>query len=132
VGCGILLGVMSAVVLVGQAEPGEIKPIAKEYLLAKVPNFFVWDYQFEPEPGKRIWIRVDEKTFVERFPSGKENRFAILGRANREEVEGIIVQLAGSPLQAFVPIKGGDPMRFYERASEDDPWQFMGAMQKVE
>ncbi len=122
---------MSAVLLVGQDEPGAIKPVAKEYLLTKVPNFFARGYRFETEPGKRVWIRVDEKTFVERFPSGKENRFTVLGRANMGEGEGIIVPLADSRLQAFVPVKGGDPMRFYERATEDEPWRFMGEMRKV-
>jgi len=100
---------MSAVLLVGQDETDAIKPVAKEYLLTKVPNFFARDYRFETEPSKRVWIRVDEKTFVERFPSGKENRFTVLGRANTGEVEGIIVPLADSRLQAFCSRQGRRP-----------------------
>src|SRR5207248_7426078 len=46
-----------------------VAPADKESLLAKIPSFFSWDYTFEPEPGKRIWMRVDDKTFVERYPS---------------------------------------------------------------
>jgi len=89
---------MSDVILVGQDEPAAIKPVAKEHLLTKVPNFIAPLYRFETEPVKRVWIRGDEKSFVERFPSGNENRLTVLGRVNTGEVERIIIPLADSRL----------------------------------
>jgi hypothetical protein len=121
---------MSAVVWSGMPSR-KIEPIAKEYLLAKVPNFFAWDYQFEPEPGKRIWIRVDEKTFVRALPERKENRSpSSVGRAGRGR--GDHVSLRTADCKHSCPSSCGDSMRSTRGPSEDDPWQFMGEMQKVE
>ena len=73
--------------------------------LKRVPNFFSWEYSDQPEPGKRIWIRVDDTTFVERYPSNHENRFRILRSDKANDVDGIVLQISDSSLQAFIPYK---------------------------
>ena len=130
--------------------------------LKKVPNFFSWDYTFEPEPGKRIWIRVDDTTFIERYPSGYENRFRIVRPETVDGIDGIILQIADSSLQAFMPYKPADSPkaktiepnhkdvpnksdpedsnlakptdlpRLLMRADDASPWQFMGEMNHMD
>jgi hypothetical protein len=82
-----------------------------------VPNVFCFDYSFDPLPGKRLWLRVDDKHFVERYPDGTEGRFRILGHAKAREMVGTVVgKTAGDPektqtendgrFQVFIPDKG--------------------------
>jgi hypothetical protein len=98
----------------------DLPPVTREHLLTKVPNFFSFDYPFPPLPGKRIWLRVDDKTFVERYPDGTESRFTILGRARARDVDGVIVAKAAGAVektetvndggfQVFIPDKDARP-----------------------
>ncbi len=127
--------------------------------LKRVPNFFSWEYSDQPEPGKRIWIRVDDTTFVERYPSNHENRFRILRSDKANDVDGIVLQISDSSRQAFIPYKEirndaarsgngqskdsaltdanstashAEQPKLLMRADEQSPWQIMGAMNHVE
>jgi hypothetical protein len=122
--------------------------------LKRVPNFFSWDYTFQPEPGKRIWTRVNDSTFVERYPSGHENRFRILRSDKVNDVDGIILQMSDSELQAFIPYKSveakatdvpitaaeapqtsrpsKDAPQLLMRANEASCWQPMANIEHVE
>ena len=102
-----------------EARP-DLDPVTKEHLLTKVPNFFVYDYPFPPKAGKRIWLRVDDKTYIERYPDGSEGRFTILGRAKVRDMDGVIVAKSGGDLnetanpndgsfQVFVPDRDAKP-----------------------
>jgi hypothetical protein len=101
--------------------PEDVTEITKEHLISKVPNFFCFDYPFEPQPGMRLWLRVDDKCFVERYPDGTESRFKILGHARAREMSGtVVVKIAGDPekthtdneggFQVFIPDKGNEEM----------------------
>jgi hypothetical protein len=127
--------------------------------LKRVPNFFSWESSDQRESGKRIWIRVDDTTFVERYPSNHENRFRILRSDKVKDVDGIVLQISDSSHQAFIPYKeirndaarpGNGPSndrapaapnstashaeqpKLLMRADEQSPWQIMGAMNHVE
>jgi hypothetical protein len=127
--------------------------------LKRLPNFFSWEYADQPEPGKRIWIRVDDRTYIERYPSGHENTFRILRSDKANDVDGILLQISDSPLQAFIPYRaiasdsarsdqgqsndhaaGGDPSAAARRGSpqllmrgdERSHWQSMGDMNHVQ
>jgi hypothetical protein len=127
--------------------------------LKRVPNFFSCGYSDQPESGKRIWIRVDDTTFVERYSSNHENRFRILRSDKVKDVDGIVLQISDSSHQAFIPYKeirndaarpGNGPSndralaapnstashaeqpKLLMRADEQSPWQIMGAMNHVE
>ena len=100
--------------------PG-VSEMTREHLIAKVPSFFCFDYPFEPLPGKRLWLRVDDKSFVERYPDGSESRFKILGHAKAREMSGtVVVKIEGDPektltdneggFQVFIPDKGNAEM----------------------
>ena len=68
-----------------------------------MPNFFYFDYSFDPLPGKRLWLRLDDKHFVERYPDGTESRFRILGHAKaREKVGTVEGKTAGDPGQTHL------------------------------
>jgi hypothetical protein len=124
--------------------PDGVSEITKEQLLAKVPNFFYFDYNFEPMPGRRLWLRVDDKSFIERYPDGTESRFRILGHAQAHDMPGtVVVKMAGDPektltqndgsFQVFIPDKGNEVMALLFRHG-DGEWSEKGLtlIQKVE
>lgn len=110
----------------------DVDPMFKDQLRLKIPNFFSWDYSFEPEPGKRIWLRIDDKTFIERYPSGKENKFAIVGRITVDDIHGTLAQIAEGTLQVFIPDKESKPMYLKMRGDEKGEWGHMGEIKKFE
>jgi len=120
--------------------PEGVTEVSREDLASRIPNFFSFDYQFDPQPGKRLWLRVDGKHWVERYPDGMETRFRVLGRARAQGIGGtIVVRLVGDPegddsFQVFIPDKDDEPMRILFRvvdAGQGD-WVFLGEMKKVE
>ncbi len=106
--------------------PDGVAPITKEHLVAKVPNFFYFDYPFDPKPGKRIWLRVDNKHFLERYPDGTDSIFKILGHTKAKDMSGTIAakiegnaEVTGTEndgsFQVFIPDKGNESMVFLIR-----------------
>src|SRR5437868_4770645 len=61
--------------------PEGVTPLTKEQLQEKVPNFYVFEYNAEPQPGKRLWLRVSDETWIERYPDGTEAKFNVVGHA---------------------------------------------------
>src|SRR6202040_3272860 len=87
----VSVAVLAAAILIGNSpslaqQKKKSAEVTKEDLVSKVPNFFYFDYPFEPLPGKRIWLRIDDKQFIERYPNGTESKFKILSRGS---VDGI-------------------------------------------
>ncbi|MGV3531700.1 MAG: hypothetical protein ACO1QR_04970 [Chthoniobacteraceae bacterium] len=124
--------------------PETITPLTDEQLVNKVPHFYYFEYEFEPQPGKRYWIRVDKDTWKERYPDGQESTFKVLGHAKVEGTEGtMVVKISGDEeatsttndggLQAFIPDKGSETMlHFYRNSSRGDAgWSNLGPMQGV-
>ncbi|HWY86087.1 MAG TPA: hypothetical protein VNX28_05155 [Gemmataceae bacterium] len=122
----------------------KLPEVTKEHLASKVPNFFYFDYTGEPQPGKRLWLRIDDKHFVERYPDGIESKFKIIGRATVDGVQGTaLVKIAGDAqatgtendgsLQVFLPDRGSAKMEFRVRfVPAGDQWGNLGEMKKVE
>jgi hypothetical protein len=87
--------------------PEGVSEVTKEHLLKKVPNFFCFDYEGEPQPGKRLWLRVDDKHWVERYPDGLESKFKILGRMKIMGESGtVVVKIEGDPMRTNTPNDG--------------------------
>jgi hypothetical protein len=94
-------------------------------------------------PGKRLWLRVDDKQFIERYPDGTESRFKILGHAKAYDMPGtVVVKIDGDPektqtqndgsFQVFIPDKGNEVMALLFRNAGGE-WSEKGMiMQKVE
>lgn len=50
--------------------PEKITRITPEDLVAQVPSFYYFDYNADPHPGKRLWIPVTDRKWIERYPNG--------------------------------------------------------------
>jgi hypothetical protein len=87
--------------------PEGVTAVTKQHLLTKVPNFFFFDYNAEPQPGKRLWLRVDDQHWIERYPDGTESKFKILGRMLvQAELGTVVVKIAGDPNKTSTPNDG--------------------------
>ena len=121
------------------ALPEDVTKITKEDLLKLTPNFFAYDYNFEPEPGKRCWLRVSDEYFLERYPSGKETRFDILGRAKIDDAAGTVVSRVADDgkhdgFQVFISDRTAEarPLHFRLPSVNEGKWVLLGEMKSVE
>jgi len=116
--------------------PDGVSPITREQLATKVPNFFCYDYPFESLPGRRLWMRVDDQHFVERYPDGSDSRFKIVGHVKARGMEGTIVaKVGGDPgttgtpnderFQVFIPDKDGEELAILFREDPQAEWRDM-------
>lgn len=124
--------------------PPGVTEVKKDDLLDRVPNFFYFDYRGEENPGKRYWLRVDGKTFLERYPDGMETRFRILGRTKagtttgtiviRLDAEGKDVRVNDGTFEVFIPDRGSENMNIRWRLNADNKaeWNDVGEIKKVE
>jgi hypothetical protein len=119
--------------------PKDVTEITKEDLLKRTPNFFAYDYAFEPEPGKRYWLRVSDEFFIERYPSGKETRLDILGRSKIEDATGTVVGRVAEDgkhdgFQVFISDRTLEarPLYFRLPSVNDGKWVLLGEMKSVE
>jgi hypothetical protein len=122
-----------------KALPKGVTEMTKEHLQSKVPNFF----SFGDDDGKRYWLRVDDKYFIERYPDGTEAKFKICGIATVNEKKGAIVaKIAGDAdktgtendgtFQIFIPDKGEKETKLLFRRGEDAEWGEIANLQNVD
>jgi hypothetical protein len=84
-----------------------VSEVTNEHLRTKMPNFFFFEYDAEPQPGKRLWLRVDDKHWVERYPDGLQSKFKILGRMKIKGENGtVVVKIEGDPAKTNTPNDG--------------------------
>ena len=125
--------------------PEKVTRISKRDLVERVPSFYYFDYAGEPTPGKRLWLRVSAKKWIERYPDGSESTFVALGHATVNGVGGTIVvktagntETTGTPndghFQAFIPDKGSGRMRHLCRNSAygNQQWTDLAEMRSVQ
>jgi hypothetical protein len=118
--------------------PDGVTKLTKEQLREKVPNFFCYDYPFQPLPGKRLWLRVDDKHFLERYPEGPDGFYEVIGHAKVRDRDGtIVLRVEGDPnagpdpdvrkIQVFIPDKGNKEMAIlFRRLDANQPvWRDM-------
>ncbi len=123
----------------------QITPLTKEQLTTKVPNFYCIMYRAKPQSGKRLWIRVSNTKWLERYPNGLESTFKVIGHTTIKDTEGtVVVKVSGDEaetatandggLQAFIPDKGSTLMHHWYRNSArgDEDWKDLGPMRSVE
>lgn len=122
-----------------------ITPLTKEQLNTKVPHFYCFEYEGEPQPGKRYWLRVSDSKWIERYPDGLESVFKVVGHGVVKDFPGtIVVKVEGDEaktgannaggMQAFIPDKGNPQMHHWYRNSGrgDADWMDLGKMLSVE
>ncbi|MDB6140137.1 MAG: hypothetical protein JWO94_3209 [Verrucomicrobiaceae bacterium] len=124
--------------------PEKITPLTAEQLDSKVPHSYYFDYGFEPQPGKRIWRRIDSQTWHEIYPDGLITVFKVLGHTTVSNTEGtVVVKWKGAVektltpndggLQAFIPDLGSTTMHHWYRntARGDKAWNDLAPMKDV-
>jgi hypothetical protein len=124
--------------------PETIIAITEADLATKIPQSYSFDYTGLPQPGKRIWKRIDANTWHEIYPDGYTSVFKVLGRTTVKETEGtIVVKVSGElektettndgGLQAFIPDKGSKLMHHWYRNQDrgDSDWNDLAEMKDV-
>lgn len=105
------------------------------------PLKFSWEYKGEPEPGKRIWYQFDAVTWIERYQSGFESVFTVVGRTDIDGDRGFIVRkVAGdsnktlvtdSTFEVFIPDPSSKQMWLRFRHFADGKWQVWNYMGEI-
>jgi|SRR5580704_2899751 hypothetical protein len=100
----------------------------------RIPTSFRWYYQFEPK-GWRIWTRLSDTKWVERYLSGQADTFSDLGVGDVNGCHGIILLKDNNALQVFVPdekcAKQVALFQFIGPNGPQGPWNVLGVMENV-
>jgi hypothetical protein len=141
----LVLGVLALALASSPAlsqDKEKLAEVTKKDLTSKIPNFFYFEMEGDQD-SKRLWLRIDNKHFIERYPSGAESKFKVRGRTKVDGIQGTVLakiagdeQEAGTPndgsFQVFVPDRGSAKMEFRFRAGPDGDWNALAEMKKVE
>lgn len=127
-----------------QQLPETISPLTTQQLNEKVPHSYYFDYPHEPQPGKRVWRRIDDETWHEIYPDGHTTVFKVLGHTRVSGTEGtMVVRWPGGGekkrtakdggLQAFIPDLGSAKMHHWYRNTDrgDTKWNDLAPMKDV-
>jgi hypothetical protein len=88
---------------------------------AKIVEHFWFDYNHEPNPGKRIWVHVDDSTWTELYPNGSQSRYKTGERAVMDGLTGISVRkVAGDPNQTWTLNDGSFEAFIPDKSRKDD------------
>jgi hypothetical protein len=125
--------------------PEDLIAVGKEDLDTRIPRAFYFDYNYQPMPGKRIWTRVSDGKWTERYPDGTESSFVVLGRTKLADVTGtMVVKLSGDPsktdtknngtFHSFIPDKQNAVKHFKYRNLDraNVQWSDLGEMKGIE
>jgi hypothetical protein len=117
----------------------QMRPVTKQELITVVPNCFAVSY------SKSVWLRVDDKHWIERYPDGTESRYKIIGRTMAHGKQGTVVaKIAGDVrktgndndgrYQVFIPDKGevGAYLEFRHLGQADASWHSLESLRCVE
>jgi hypothetical protein len=102
--------------------------------LAKPLKQFWFEHNFEPRPGRRVWIRADDRTWIEQYPDGFRARYQIKERIRLFNLMGEVVQIASGSaeqnvnardgaVEIFIPDKGSHQMVLFHREFAQGAWQ---------
>src|SRR4051794_36380440 len=126
---GVLLGV---VVLEGRQQPPPTTPSEVQSTKPSEVQYFTWVYQFNPDPGLRIWSRDPSGIWHERYPDGRENAsFSLVSRETVDNCVGAVVRnMKDQNFEVFIPDQGCDRMWARFRTN-NGPWKRPAEMKDV-
>ena len=108
-------------------------PVTAEQFKIQVPTGFEFELDrgiSDPEIGNAILVvRMDDKVFSERYPSGRMNRLRILGRAKVGDIDGTIVEKVGSRANSGLHPGSREPRRWKSNTvmwTGPDQWTLVG------
>ena len=91
---------------------------------------FQYTYTFEPK-GERYWSRTSPSEWVERYSTGEQTMFRVVGRDTVDGSGGTVVRRADGGIEVFIPDTGATLMWARSRPSAAAPWSFIAAMTHV-
>ena len=63
---------------------------------------FWFDYKAQPDPGRRVWVHVDDFTWTELYPNGNQSRYKTGDQTTIQGMTGTTVRkVAGDPNQTW-------------------------------
>ena len=106
------------------------------------PKHFLFDYPFQPSPGKRYWTAVGQ-TWIEQYESGEYNRFRVVNHTTINTMTGTVaVKTSGGSdktvtgnegyFQVFIPDAGNKKMALWFRRKVDNTWQAWQSLPEME
>jgi hypothetical protein len=117
----------------------QLRPVTKQELITVVPNCFAVSY------WPSVWLRVDDKHWIERYRDGTESRYKIIGRTMAQGKQGTVVAKIDGDVrktgngndgrfQVFIPDKGevGAYLLFRHLGQGDASWQSLESLRSVE
>lgn len=123
----------AAITLKREIRQGDLvghRGLTKDELALNVPLFFT----IAASGKKNLWLRVDDRHWVERRPDGTESKYQIIARTMVRGRRGILIsQMPRDAMQMFIPDKGPDGEALIRRLDQSDAsWQSLGVMKNVE
>ena len=124
---------------------GEHETKSRNSPSAVVPHFW-FDYNGQPDPGRRVWVHVDDSTWTEVYPNGNESRYKIGDRTTVQGMRGTTVRkVAGDPqetwtlndgsFEVFIPDKDNPRLnlafRHYQNGRWTE-WQLLALIHRIE
>lgn len=95
------------------------------------PRHF-WLLSQGEEAERREWVRVDRRTWEERYPSGAVMRYRVVGRIREGARVGVLARrLPDSDMDVFVPDLGGLAFPAM-RVAPDGDWHDLGPIHLIE
>jgi hypothetical protein len=102
--------------------------------VGRLPTSFRWYYQFQPK-GWRLWTRVDDTTWVEKYDSGQSDTFSDRGLGEVNGCRGLLLMKDNNTLQAFVPDdRCANRTALFQVVGPNGPqgvWNALGPMQNI-
>jgi hypothetical protein len=81
-------------------------------------NHFWFDYNHEPDPGRRVWMRTGDDIWAELYPNGTISRYKRSGRGRLNGEDGTVVRkFEGDITQTLVPNDGSFEAFFPDRTA---------------
>lgn len=107
---------------------------------APTPEAFHYSYNFEPDPGLRVWTQKEEGVWVETSPSGTETRFVELRHAEVRGDRGVLLrrqkQTNGvweddGDFEVFFHLPGAKEPAIYFRSQSNPDWANWGRLGSI-
>jgi hypothetical protein len=112
--------------------PNLLKRVRSQSALhSGVPKAFRFHYPHTEEPGWRDWHQHahDPTHWYEKYPSGRETQFEIVGRSEVEGDKGtVVLRLPDKGLYVFIPDKGSHSMVAKHSWVPNGDWVVLGKM----
>lgn len=101
-----------------RANPGQQNPLETTH--------FYFNYQFDPQPGKRVWTKVTSSCWKETYPDNEFTYFTVTDTAAVEGCDGTVVsRVPDQSFQVFIPDKNCTP--YWTRFRENNgQWAWLG------